>query len=202
MASFSTYKPLLLAVEGGYQKLVNDNGNYNSNMELVGTNYGISAPVYEKWIGRVPSEKDMRNIKKSTALDIMKKWYWDIIGASQISNQSIANIIVDHGVNAGVRTAGLLVQRLLVAKFNQDLVIDGIIGAKTRLAINTVPAKEFHDAFLDIRKEQYAKIGGSFYDGWISRLSSFVYKNEKIIKGSSGFFGIIILAVFVYFKSK
>lgn len=179
-ASFYTYLPLLEAAEGGYQKLVNDSGNYNSLGQLVGTNYGISAPVYENWIGRPPSEQDMRSITKSMANEIYKAWYWDRIGASLIDNQSIANVIVDHAVNAGVGAAGKLVQRVLNNHFGFNLVVDGVIGPQTRSAINRVDPAILHTKIIEAREQFYRDLGGPWLNVWLNRLKLFVFQKKKL----------------------
>ena len=179
MASFYQYLPLLLRVEGGYQKHPQDSGNYNSRGELVGTNYGISAPVDEDWIGRPPSEADMRSMQKQTAQKIYKEWFWNRIGAGQIKNQSLANIIADHAVNAGIGGAGRLVQRVLNEDFGFSLAVDGMIGPKTRAAINSVDAELLHNAIFQARKEFYLRIGGVFAEGWLIRLGKFVFEKKK-----------------------
>lgn len=179
MASFDAYIPLLIAAEGGYQNLVSDSGNYNSRGELVGTNHGISAPVYENWIARVPTEADMRAMSKTVALEIMKSWYWNKLSASFIENQSIANIIVDHGVNAGTGAIGTMVQKILNNSFGYNLIIDGSIGNKTIEAINSVNAQILHEAIKTARHNFYLKIGGEFLSVWLNRLSTFVFTEKK-----------------------
>lgn len=179
MAIFSSYIPLLLNVEGGYQALPGDNGNYNSLGQLVGTNYGISAKVYENWIGRPPSVADMKAITKDLSIMIYRSWYWDAIGASFINNQSIANLIVDHAVNAGVYAAGKMTQEVLNEKFGFNLVVDGAIGYNTRQAINSVEPKELHEQIKEARKEHYESIGGEFLKGWLKRLTKFVFSEKK-----------------------
>ncbi|MFV9549666.1 glycoside hydrolase family 108 protein [Algibacter sp. PT7-4] len=181
MASFNLYIPLLVNAEGGYQKLQNDSGNYNSRGELVGTNHGVSAPVYENWIGRVPTEIDMRNITKTIALEIMKVWYWDKIGATYINNQSVANILADHAVNAGTGAAAKLVQETLNDNFGFNLKVDGAIGDKTRSAINNTNSKQLHEALKKARENFYKNIGGPWEKAWLKRLSTFVFKEKKKI---------------------
>jgi lysozyme family protein len=180
MSKFSLYIPLLIEAEGGFQILANDSGNYNSRGELVGTNHGISAPVYEEWIGRPPTEQDMRQITKTIALEIYKAWYWNKIGANYIKNQSIANLIVDHGVNAGVGAAGKMVQEVLNTEFGFDLVVDGAIGSKTRAAINAVNQNELHEALKAARERFYKRLNNSFWEGiWLNRLKKFVFSEKK-----------------------
>jgi len=207
MSSFKLYIPLLVAAEGGYQKLKSDPGNYNSRGELVGTNFGISAPVYEVWIGRVPSEADMRSITKTVSLEIMKAWYWDKIGASHIHNQSVANILADHAVNAGTGAAGKLVQRVLNNEFGFNLSVDGAIGKLTRSAINSVDPEALHEALKNARSIFYEELGGSFLESWLNRLTSFVFFKEAfryVQKKKKPVFlvFIVVVGIGVYLKSK
>lgn len=179
MASFSLYVPLLTAVEGGYQNLAKDTGNYNSLGQLVGTNYGIAATTYEALIGRPPSIADMKAITKSQALQIMKIGYWDKLNASLINNQSIAEIIVDHAVNAGPGRAGKMIQTVLNSQFGYKLIVDGIVGKKSIEVINSVNASQLHQALKEYRKNHYKNIGGGFENGWLARLEKFVYTEKK-----------------------
>lgn len=179
MASFNLYIPLLTAVEGGYQNLVGDSGNYNSKGERVGTNYGIAAKTYESWIGYPPSIADMKNMTKTIALEIMKSWYWDKVGASKINNQSIAEMIADHAVNAGTGRAAKMVQEVLNKTFGFKLAVDGAIGQQTIAALNSVDQERLHDALKAYRKQYYNGIGGEFLKVWLNRLNRFTYQKKK-----------------------
>ena len=88
MANFNLFLPELLKAEGGYQNKISDRkGNTNSLGQMVGTKYGISAPVYEAYIKRPPTVSDMKNLPLSTAVLIAKKYYWDACNADEIENQ-------------------------------------------------------------------------------------------------------------------
>ena len=89
MANFNLYKQTALKFEGGYQKLSSDPGNYNSRGDLVGTNMGIAATTYEKWLNRPPTVEDMKSITVSIASEIYKSWYWDTVRASEINSQAV-----------------------------------------------------------------------------------------------------------------
>lgn len=178
MANFYTYLPLLQNIEKGFQKHAKDFGNYNSLGQLVGTNYGIAATTYELWIKRPPTEQDMRSMNKETAIQILKNWYWNVLKGDSITNQSIAEIIVDHGINAGVGRAAKLVQSVLNNKFNYSLSIDGVIGNNTLRALNTVNQELLHKEYKKARENYYATLGGEFYDGWIDRLNQFSFKKK------------------------
>ena len=178
-AVFNLFVPVLLAVEGGFQKLRNDSGNYNSLGQLVGTNHGVAAKTYEAWIGHPPTEAEMRAMPKATAILIFRKWFWDEIRADEIDNQSVANLIADHNVNGGYKVIEKAVQRILNSKFNKGLTVDGVFGNKTIAAINSVDQHILFDAIVDERERIYHQIGGEFLQGWLNRLADFEFTSEK-----------------------
>ncbi|MEL6357990.1 MAG: glycosyl hydrolase 108 family protein, partial [Bacteroidota bacterium] len=112
MASFDTAYTLVAQAEGGYQKFSDDPGNYNSLGQLVGTNWGISAPVYENFIGRPPSEEDMRRMTRGQAKALYRALFWNDIQGDEIVDQQVANIFFDGRVNHG-RFGTKLMQRVL-----------------------------------------------------------------------------------------
>lgn len=180
MANFQEYLPLLQQVEGGFQKLPQDPGNYNSRKELVGTNYGISARFYESILGRPPSETDMRAISKVQAENIFREFFWEPVGGYNIKNQAIANTITDHQVNAG--SGARLAQKILNNHFNYSLTVDGVIGPKTLAALNNVNPARFVTIYNEARANYYRSIGNdTFVDGWLKRLTKFAVEHQKPI---------------------
>lgn len=176
---FELYVPLLLHVEGGYQNMAGDPGNYNSLGQRVGTNKGISARAYESWIKRPPTIADMKAITEEIALVIYRTWYWNALKADFINDQNVANIIVDHAVNAGPVPAGKLLQRALNEEFGKGLVVDGAVGNKTLAAVNSVDGKRLFDKIKAERVEFYNELGGEYLAGWLLRLNAFVYQKKK-----------------------
>jgi len=180
MADFNKYVPILKQVEGGYQNLASDNGNYNSLGQRVGTNFGISARFYEGIIKRPPTVADMKAITLPQALGIYKKYFWDDIHGDEIKSQAVANIIADHAINGGEGSIGRIVQRILNNHFGKKLVVDGDIGPRTLAAINSVPSNELHDLIWDARKDFYIGLDSVWQQAWLNRLANFVYfANEK-----------------------
>ena len=179
MANFNLFIPILQRVEGGYQNLVADKGNYNSLGQRVGTNYGISARFYEDIIGRPPTVSDMKAITKDEAKAIYKKYFWDDVQGDSLINQSVANVIADHAVNGGEGSIGKIVQRILVNDFKKPLTIDGDIGPKTAQTINSVDQKLLFDKIKGARASFYYALGGDFVDAWINRLASFSFEEKK-----------------------
>lgn len=180
MANFLLFIPLLQKVEGGYQNLSDDAGNYNSLGQNVGTNYGISARFYEQIIKRPPTVNDMKAITKSYAQQLYKKYFWDDVHGDMLINQSVANIITDHAVNGGESSIGKIVQNILNTNYNKGLKVDGDIGIKTAQAINSISnQQELFNLIKKGREQAYIQIGGQYLQGWLSRLKTFVYNEKK-----------------------
>jgi lysozyme family protein len=179
MANFQLFIPILQRVEGGYQNLVADSGNYNSLGQRVGTNYGISARFYEGVINRPPTVADMQAITKDQAKAMYKKYFWDDVHGDLMINQSVANLITDHAVNGGESSIGKIVQKILVNDFKKVVTIDGDIGLKTVAAINSVNQQVLFDKIKKGRENAYYNLGGEFLAGWLERLKSFNFSEEK-----------------------
>ncbi len=179
MANFNLFIPLLHKVEGGYQNLAADTGNYNSLGQRVGTNFGISARFYEDVIGRPPTVDDMKAITKAEATALYKTYFWDDVQGDKLISQSVANIIADAAVNGGEEPIGKIVQRILNRDFGKKLTIDGDIGPVTAAAINSVNQQQLFDKIKQARIEFYINLGGVFLQGWLKRLETFVYNEKK-----------------------
>lgn len=109
MADFDiAYKRTKIS-EGGYSNHRQDKGNWTrgdiNKGILIGTNYGISAPVLMAYLGRTPTVSEMKNLSLDTVRLIYEKNYWKPIRGNEIVNQDIANDIYDAGVMSGPGTA-------------------------------------------------------------------------------------------------
>lgn len=199
MASFQKYLPLLHEVEGGFQKNPDDPGNYNSYGELIGTNHGISGRFYETAIGHVPTENEMRNITQNQADQIFKEYFWDKSKADKIRDQSVAETVVDHQINAGKGVK--LAQKVLKYDFGKDLGpygIDGVMGKDTLSALNSVDPKKFVKIYNAARKDYYENLGGTFKEGWIKRVAKFAYKHQTLITTGFVFYALGLTALGIY----
>lgn len=120
MANFDIAYGKTAKNEGGYTNNSKDNGNWTGGKVgsgiLIGTNYGISAPVLMKFIGRVPTVDEMKNLSIDTVKKIYRKDYWNIIRGDEILIQEIGNSVYDSAVNMGAGTAIKLSQRALKMK--------------------------------------------------------------------------------------
>ncbi len=170
MAKFDPAYSIVLRLEGGYQNNPADKGNYNSLGDLVGTKYGISAPVLEQWIGRPPTKMDMANLNTHTAKAIYYNLYWKNIQGDFIRSQDLANIFFDGHVNHG-RTGIRLMQRVL------GVSDDGIVGPITLNALNSSDTGKTYVAYRRTREAFYRQLAtgsqAQFLNGWLRRLQAF-----------------------------
>ena len=135
MADFNIFYSILAINEGGYQNNPSDFGNYNSLKQCVGTNLGISAPVYESFIKRPPTIEDMKAITKEIAIKITKHNYWDIIQGDYINNQSLCDIFADFVFNSGT---GIIRNIQLIIKVTPD----NVFGSQSLTAFNNYYTQE------------------------------------------------------------
>ena len=174
MAKFEDFAGKLLRLEGGYVNHPLDKGGP--------TKYGVILSVWQQYgydkdgDGDI-DEDDIRQLTEEDAKYIAKKIFWDYFLADRITNQSLAEFIVDWGYNSGRKTVVEKVQALL------KLPIDGITGEQTLRAINDANQQAFFNAlkiartvFLNnIIKRRPDQI--VFYKGWMNRINSFQFQN-------------------------
>ena len=172
MANVSKFLPFILSWEGGYVNDPVDKGG--------ATNMGVTIATWRK----VGYDKDgdgdidvddLRLLSKEDVLNrVLKPHYWDKWKADQITNQSVANILVDWVWASGAN--GIKIpQRLL------GVTVDGIVGVKTLSALNSRNPKEL---FEEIKKARIKFIddicnarpaNNKFKKGWLNRINDIQY---------------------------
>lgn len=194
MANFNIAYQFVEAAEGGFQIYSTDPGNYNSLGQLVGTNWGISAPVYEDWIGRPPTRQDMESMSKEEAKQIYRSKYWDRIRGDEIQSQAVANVFLDGHVNHG-RSGIRMMQKVV------DVDQDGIVGPITLAAINSRPPNAVVRQYIQEREKLYYWLAENrdgmamFLNGWLNRLDMF---RQSLPAGGEALAGVAI-AIGLYF---
>lgn len=166
-----------LQLEGGYQRHSGDSGNYVDGL-LIGTNYGISAPTLKAYLGRTPTESEMRNLTREEAIKIYHERFWKPAFYDRYKNVSIAEMVFDAHVNHGSTAS----RQMLNASYNKlkGYVFSEPVWSREGVAkLNTLPEKEFFDTYYDLRLARYKSGNPQFLQGWINRLDSIKFEPTK-----------------------
>lgn len=206
MSDFLPAVQKVLSLEGGYQDHPGDQGNYNSEGTLVGTNFGISASTAEEYFGWAPTKGTMESLTVGQAQDIYKELYWDYYNIGSINNQSLATHILDLTVLHG-RFMWIINRALIAYGINVSLTQEW--NSTVRQQINSIDdVKKFNNLLVAKRKEYFDKlvadnpVNSVFITGWYNRADAFDYgalggtkkKNwwPVILTAAGGFFLIPI----------
>ncbi len=177
-ASFDLSQDIVSIAEGDYSDDKKDTGNFvefelDGKMvkRFIGSKYGISAPVLQKYLGRLPRKDDMINLSYDTALDIYKNKYWDRINIDKLYNQSIANIIYDGCVNQGIEGMKDVLRKTM--RENGVKISDDENPLNKIESINVLDQDKVFNSIKKFREERYreAKTFKDHGNGWLDRLS-------------------------------
>jgi lysozyme family protein len=144
---------VILNNEGGYVNHPHDPGTE--------TNFGITKKRYP--------QLDIRNITRNQAIEIYFRDYWTKMNLTGIYDENLILHLFDMGVNAGIRTAIKMVQRVVEAQ------ADGITGPETNTLINDYEG-DLVDIYKQERKKYYFTIARRrpdlqvFLSGWLNRI--------------------------------
>ena len=172
MADFDLAQTFVHRAEGGYQADPRDAGNYTGGRvgqgELVGTRYGISAPVLARYLGRPITRADMEQLPYATALQIYRTLYWNPLELDRLHDQQLALLLYDGAVNQGPRLARQALAHAVAASGPANIKSTTTNGQLVELA-NTRDASQLHELAWHYRLSRYPK-ASPFYRGWVNRL--------------------------------
>lgn len=178
MAEVKKLAPMILKWEGGLSKDKNDSASsFMCPTPFKGVLYHTNKGVtYRTWVKYFGTNNDARFLNMSNDdFSVILKEYWNIWRADEISNQSIANILVDWVLGSG-HVGIKKVQTIL------GVSADGVVGPKTILAINNANQKELFEKIFDSRKTFLHNIVINkpsqkvFINGWMNRLNDFKFQ--------------------------
>jgi lysozyme family protein len=163
MADFAPAFEKMLHDEGGMQ-LTNIPGDRGGM-----TYAGIARNANPDWAGW--AFIDQKDFGGATQLvrEFYKVNFWDRIRGDNLTNQAIAETILNFAVNTGVGVAAKLAQLIV------GVTPDGAIGAKTVERLNICTAEKFLPAYALAKISRYAQIcnkdrsQSKFLLGWINR---------------------------------
>lgn len=200
MADFKKAQQIVGINEGGYQIDPRDTGNYYKG-HLIGTNWGISAPVLATFLGRIPLKEEMMNLKQKTAEQILKQNFWLKNNLDKLKNQSVATIIYDGIVNHGTNGMRVLLNKAIE-------ILGGSINSYEILTIkgikylNRFNQKSLFYAIKKMRSNKYKKSSQTQYiNGWLARLRRIKYYASNSLSAlwpyASIFIGILGIILIV-----
>lgn len=150
---FPTAVDIVLRHEGVLSDDASDRGGL--------TKYGISQKAYP--------DLDIRALTEEGAITLYRRDYWDRNRCDAMP-WAPALATFDAGVNQGVRTAAVLLQRAL------GMAPDGIIGPVTLAAVRHAETNDLLADYLSRRARRYAALARlvpdqrKFLRGWMKRL--------------------------------
>ena len=162
---------LMLAHEGGYVDHPQDPGGR--------TNLGVTQRVWEEWLGRPTSEKEMRALTPETVAPLYKRKYWDVVRADELV-AGVDYCVFDVAVNSGPGRA---------IKFLQSCVgatPDGGFGSITLGLVKKAEdanAAELIAKYSDTRLQflKSLKTWPTFGKGWERRVNEVEEKAFKML---------------------
>lgn len=171
MANPNVLIPFVLRYEGGF---VNDPADSGGP-----TNKGVTLNTFRSVYGRAKTINDLKHMTDNEWRHIFKSLYWDKCKGDDITDQSIANLLVDWAYNSGTSLAIRHIQRIVGVK------ADGIMGNITLSAINNHSPLPLFGALKQDRIAFYHSIvakrpaNKKFLKGWLNRVNSFTYGQIK-----------------------
>jgi lysozyme family protein len=150
--------------------LKHEGGFVNDPVDKGGmTNLGVTKRVWEEFVGHPVSEADMRALTPEKVGKLYRQKYWNA-AYCEVLPKGLDYVVFDFAVNAGTGRAVKTLQQTI------GVVADGIIGPRTRAAINGANHKKLINDYSDERIDFYQGIVARrpeqerFIRGWLRRV--------------------------------
>lgn len=135
-------------------------------LKFEGTGYGIHKPLWGD-----------RNFTRQEAVDIYRREYWNKYHGNHIKSQDLAEVLIDHLINAGEGREGINIKA-----FEAILGVeqDGKLSRADIRAANAYPyPDELVNSFVKYRVLYYRSRKLAYkYPGWEKRARSFFINTE------------------------
>lgn len=192
MAKFEKAQQIVGINEGGFQIDPRDEGNYYQG-NLIGTNWGISAPTLAGFLGRVPTKQEMQNLTRQTAEGILKINYWLKNNFDKISNQSVATLIYDGAVNHGTNGMRFLMEKAL-RNMGYELSYYAVFNATNIAFLNKLNQKKLFYTIKAARQDKYKASSQSWaLKGHLNRLERIKYYPDNTMSGIWPYMALVML---------
>jgi len=165
----------LLTHEGGYVNHPSDPGGI--------TNLGVTARVWEEWVGHPVDEKQMRALTPTLVAPLYKRKYWDACRADELVS-GLDYAVFDVAVNSGVGRAIKLLQSCVGA------TPDGGYGSITTALVKKAEQEDpirLIELYCAKRLEflESLKTFIIFGKGWSRRVAEVKSSSLEMVQGTS-----------------
>lgn len=147
------------------------------------TKWGITQKTLSEWRGRDVTEQEVKDLTEAQARDIYEEMYV-VAPRFNLLPPLLMPMVVDCGVNHGVRAASKWVQRAVGA------TQDGLIGPKTIEVVNSTNPLTIYLRVCVYRAHLYAHIVSrdssqrEYLLGWINRNNKWIERlADSLIRG-------------------
>lgn len=146
------------------------------------TKWGITQKTLAEWRGRDVTEQEVKEITEAQARDIYEKMYVIAPRFNALPN-ILTPMVVDCGVNHGVRRAAKWVQRAV------DATEDGVIGPKTLEAVGRANPVVTYLRICSYRIQLYGKLvtndpsQAEYAHGWNNRAAKWLVRLGDYLTG-------------------
>lgn len=167
-SNFNKSLELLLKHEGGYSNHSQDPGGM--------TNLGVTAKVWQEWVGHPVDEKQMRALTAEDVAPLYKRKYWDACRADEFVS-GLDYAVFDCAVNSGVGRAVKLLQGCV------GVAVDGGIGPTTLAAVKAHNGAQLIENFCDKRLDFLKSLSTfpTFGKGWERRVNEVQEKALRML---------------------
>ena len=159
-SNFESSLKQLLIHEGGYVNHPSDPGGM--------TNLGVTAKVWEEWVGHPVDEKQMRSLTPADVAPLYKRKYWDACRADELVS-GVDYCVFDVAVNSGPGRAIKFLQSCV------NVTADGGFGPATLAAVKVAEQdpQRLIELYCAKRLEflQSLKTFETFGKGWSRRVA-------------------------------
>ena len=215
---FSNFMAKLADAEGGFVNHPNDPGG--------ATNRGITIANWKEYgydkdgDGDIDVD-DLRFISEADAQSFYYDQFWKPMLGNSFKNADVAEVVIDHAVNAGKWRATKMLQYILNKYYNANLAQDGVMGPNTLRAANLANQNTLFNKYVELRKNYYnyrannlaqvpefiqnflstlrlspSDSAKAFINGWLNRVAKF--DKKKALLG--GFIVTLIIGTGIYFS--
>lgn len=172
MADYTIARDLLIYRESGFADVEGDKGGM--------TYAGITMRNYPNWPGwtfiidrlkegPIPRGTLFPQLNRAVS-DFYRYEFWDALHLSQVEDQAVADQLLAIAVHYTRAKATHRIQKILNEKYGHNLKVDGVMGAKTISAINSVNGFELNNSLFKVTVTKYLESEQvQFIKGFVAR---------------------------------